>query len=181
MKFKGTASLMVVFLILGVYYFFVDLPGEKKKLQQKEIAGKVLPFKNEDVKEFSLDKKDQNITLVQNRNKIWNLSQPLKAVGDIPAAEKFLTDLANLEKSRVVDNNPKNLSQYGLETATFKIRLKFKDGREETLLLGDNSPIGGSIYLKLESNPVILLAATSKTNFDKSVYDFRDKTIFNFS
>ena len=50
MKFKGTASLMVVFLILGVYYFFVDLPGEKKKLQQKEIAGKVLPFKNEDIK-----------------------------------------------------------------------------------------------------------------------------------
>ena len=64
MKFKGTASLVVVFLILGVYYFFVDLPGEKKKLQQKEIAGKVLPFKNEDVREFSLDKKDQNITLL---------------------------------------------------------------------------------------------------------------------
>jgi len=181
MKFKGTARMVVVFLILGVYYFFVDLPGEKKKLQQKEIAGKVLPFKNEDIKEFSLEKKDQNITLVQNRNKFWNLSQPLKAVGDIPAAEKFLTDIANLEKSRIVDNNPKNLSQYGLETPTSKVRLKFKDGREKTLLLGNKSPIGGSIYLKLESNPVILLSATSKTNFDKSVYDFRDKTIFNFS
>ena len=35
MKFKGTASLVVVFLILGVYYFFVDLPGEKKKLQHQ--------------------------------------------------------------------------------------------------------------------------------------------------
>ena len=181
MKFKGTASLVVVFFILGVYYFFVDLPGEKKKLQQKEISGKVLSFKNEDIKEFSLDKQDQTITLVQNRNKIWNLSQPLKAVGDIPTAENFLTDIANIEKSRVVENNPKNLSQYGLETPTSKVRLKFKDGREETILLGDNSPIGGSIYLKLESKPAILLAATSKTNFDKSVYDFRDKTIFNFS
>jgi len=181
MKFKGTARMVVVFLILGVYYFFVDLPGEKKKLQQKEIAGKVLPFKNEDIKEFSLEKKDQTITLVQNRNKIWDLSQPLKAVGDIPTAENFLTDIANLEKSRVVENNPKNLSQYGLETPTSKVRLKFKDGREETILLGDNSPIGGSIYLKLESKPAILLAATSKANFDKSVYDFRDKTIFNFS
>ena len=181
MKFKGTARMVVVFLILGVYYFFVDLPGEKKKLKQKEIAGKVLPFKNEDIKEFSLDKQDQTITLLQNSNKIWNLSQPLKAVGDIPAAEKFLTAIANLEKSRVVDSNPKNLSQYGLETPSFKVHLKFKGGKEETLLLGNDSPIGGSIYLKLESNPAILLAATSKPSFDRSVYDFRDKTIFNFS
>jgi len=181
MKFKGTARMVVVFLILGIYYFFVDLPGEKKKLQQKEISGKVLSFKNEDIKEFSLDKQDQTITLLQNSNKIWGLSQPLNAVGDIPAVENFLTDIANLEKSRVVDNNPKNFSQYGLETPSFKVHLKFKDGKEETLLLGNDSPIGGNIYLKLKSNPAILLATTSKTNFDKSVYDFRDKTIFNFS
>ena len=31
MKFKGTAGMMVVFLCLGIYYFFVDLPAEKKK------------------------------------------------------------------------------------------------------------------------------------------------------
>ena len=39
MKFKGTAGMMVVFLSLGVYYFFVDLPTEKKKVKEKEIAG----------------------------------------------------------------------------------------------------------------------------------------------
>jgi len=181
MKFKGTTGMMVALLILGIYYFFVDLPAEQKKVQEKEIAGKVFPFKTTNIKEFSLRKEDQTITLLQNSNKIWGLSQPLKAVADIQVTENFLTNLANLEKLRIVASNPKILSQYGLETPSFKVNLKFKDDKEETLLLGDESAIGGSIYLKLESSPAVLLAATSKTKFDKSVYDFRDKTIFNFS
>ena len=45
MKFKGTARMLVVFLILGIYYFLVDLPAEKKKTKEKEMAGKVLFLK----------------------------------------------------------------------------------------------------------------------------------------
>jgi hypothetical protein len=181
MKFKGTAAMMVAFFSLGIYYFLIDLPAEKKKAQEKEIAGKVLPLKPANVSEFSLIKKNQTITLQQNTNDIWNLSQPLKAIGDNPEAESFLSEIDAVEKSRIVESDPKNLSQYGLDAPPFKIHIKFKDGKEETLLLGDNSPMGGEIYLKLKSTPTVLLAATSKTTFDKSVYHFRDKTIFNFS
>ena len=173
--------MMAAFISLGIYYFFIDLPAEKKKTQEKEITGKVLPLKIANVSEFSLIKKNQTITLQQNTNNIWNLSQPLKVAGDNPEAEYFLSAIEALEKSRVVENNPNNLSQYGLDAPAFKIHIKFKDGGEDTLLLGDDSPIGENIYLKLKSDSAVLLAATSKTTFDKSVYQFRDKTIFNFS
>ena len=181
MKFKGTAGMMVVFIGLGFYYFLVDLPAEKKKNLEKEIAGKVLPLKKEDVSELSISKKDQTITLQQNTIGIWNLSQPLKTKVDIPEVESFLTAIDSLEKSRVVESNAKNLSQYGLQSPSFKIRVKFKKGKEETLLLGNDSPMGGKIYLKLENDSAVLLAATSKADFDKPLYHFRDKTIFNFS
>ena len=173
--------MMVAFFSLGIYYFLIDLPAEKKKAQEKEIAGKVLPLEIENVSEFSLIKKNQTITLQQNANNIWNLSQPLKAIGDIPETESFLSGIDALEKSRVVESEPKNLSQYGLDTPSFKIHIKFKGGKEETLLFGEDSPMGNNIYLKLKSSPAVLLAATSKMTFDKSVYHFRDKTIFNFS
>jgi hypothetical protein len=171
--------MMVAFFSLGIYYFLIDLPAEKQKAQEKEIAGKVLPLKVVDVSEFSLIKNNQTITLQQNANSIWNLSQPLKTAGDSSEAESFLSAIEALKKSRVVDSNPKNLSQYGLDAPALKIHIKFKEGKEETLLLGDDSPMGDKVYLKLGS--AVLLAATSKTNFDKSVYHFRDKTIFNFS
>ncbi len=173
--------MMVAFFSLGIYYFLIDLPAEKKKAQEKEIAGKVLPLQSANVSEFSLIKKDKTITLQQNANNIWNLSQPLVAVGDNPETDSFLSEIEALERSRVVESDPKNLSQYGLEAPSFKIYIKFKEGKEETLLFGDDSPMGGKVYLKLKSDPAVLLATTSKTTFDKSVYHFRDKTIFNFS
>ena len=98
------------FFSLGIYYFLIDLPAEKKKAQEQEIAGKVLPLKIANVSEFSLTKNDQTITLQQNSNNEWNLSQPLKAVGDNPEAESFLSAIEVLEKSRVVESNPNNLS-----------------------------------------------------------------------
>ena len=181
MKFKGTAGMIAVFLGLAVYYFFVDLPTEKKKAQEKEIAGKVLYFKIADIEEFSLIKNAETITLQQTKDSTWRISQPLKAAGDNPETESFLSEIENLKKFRVVEKNPKDLTQYGLQNPTFKIHLKFKEGKEKTLLLGHDSPMGGKIYLKFKNEPKVLLAATSKTRFDKSVYDFRDKTILNFS
>ncbi len=181
MKFKGTAGMMVVFIGLGFYYFLVDLPAEKKKNLEKEMAGKVLPLNKDNISEFSIINKDQTTTLQQDTIGAWSLTQPLKANGDIPQIESFLTTLESLEKSRVVESNAKNLSQYGLQSPSFKIRVKFIKGKEKTLLLGNDSPMGGTIYLKLENNPAVLLAATSKTDFDKPLYYFRDKTIFNFS
>ncbi|SVA23413.1 uncharacterized protein METZ01_LOCUS76267, partial [marine metagenome] len=68
-----------------------------------------------------------------------------------------------------------------LQNPTFKIHLKFKGGKEKTLIFGHDSPMGGKIYLKFKNEPKVFLAATSKRRFDKSVYNFRDKTIFNFS
>ena len=173
--------MMVAFFSIGIYYFLIDLPAEEKKAQEKEIAGKILPLTITNISEFSLIKKDQTITLHQNANNIWNLSQPLEAVGDNPEAKSFLSEIEALEKSRVVESDPKNLSQYGLDAPSFKIHIKFKEGKEETLLFGDDSPMGGKIYLKLKSDPAVLLATTSKTTFNKSIYQFRDKTIFNFS
>ena len=181
MKFKGTAGMIAVLLGLAVYYFFVDLPTEKKKAQEKEIAGKVLYFKIADIEEFSLIKNEATITLQQTKNSTWRISKPLKAAGDNPETESFLSEIENLKKFRVVEKNPKDLTQYGLQNPTFKIHLKFKEGREKTLIFGHDSPMGGKIYLKFKNEPKVLLAATSKTRFDKSVYDFRDKTIFNFS
>ena len=181
MKFKGTAGMIAVLLGLAVYYFFVDLPTGKKKAQEKEIAGKVLYFKIADIEEFSLIKNEATITLQQTKNSTWRISKPLKAAGDNPETESFLSEIENLKKFRVVEKNPKDLTQYGLQNPTFKIHLKFKEGKEKTLLLGHDSPMGGKIYLKFKNEPKVLLATTSKTRFDKSVYDLRDKTIFNFS
>jgi hypothetical protein len=181
MKFKGTALMAAVFLSMVLYYFFVDLPAEQKENAKKEQAEKIIPLEAEKVLEFSLTLDGSPITLKYNATQGWDLTRPLSASGDSSEAEAFLSEIESLKKTRVVDDNPEDLSIYGLSSPSIKIHFKFKNKSEETLLLGNESPMGGHLYFKRESHPSVMMAATSKSRFEKSVYNFRDKTLLNFS
>jgi hypothetical protein len=181
MKFKGTAWMAAGFLSLVLYYFFVDLPAEQKENTKKERAEKLLPLDAEKVVEFSLSRNDSSITLRRNDPHSWSLTHPLSATGDSAEVETFLSEIGSLKKTRVVENNPKDLSIYGLSSPFIKIHFKFENKSEETLLVGNESPMGGHLYFKRENQPPVMLAATSKSRFEKSVYTFRDKSLLHFS
>ena len=181
MKFQGTALMSAVFLSLVLYYFFVDLPAEQKKKVEKERTEKIFPFATEKVLEFSLAGNGDPIVLKRKALHSWDLTRPLSAPGDSAEAEAFLSEIENLKKTRVVEENPKDLSIYGLSTPLLKIHFKFENKKEETLLLGDESPMGGNLYIKRESYPAVMMTPASRSRFEKSVYSFRDKTLLNFS
>lgn len=181
MKFKGTALMAAVFLSLALYYFFVDLPAEKKEKTIQEQAEKLFPFETEKVVELSLVGKDEPISLKREAPHNWKLTLPLSASGDSIEAEAFISEIANLKKTRQVEENPNDLSIYGLSSPFLKIHFKFENNKEETLLIGNESPLGGHLYFKRENQTVVMMAASSQSSFKKSVYDFRDKTLLDFS
>ena len=181
MKFKGTALMSAVFLSLVLFYFFVDLPAEQKEKIEKERAEKIFPFETEKVLEFSLAGNGDLIALKRNAPHSWELTRPLSASGDSVEAEAFLSEIENLKKTRVVEENPKDLSIYGLSTPFLKIHFKFENEKEGTLLLGNENPMGGNLYIKRENYPAVMMTPASKSQFEKSVYNFRDKTLLNFS
>ena len=181
MKFQGTAMMSAVFLSLGLYYFFVDLPAGQKEEAEKERSEKILPLEVEQVLEFSLTGTGDPIALKRKAPHSWKLIRPLSASGDSAEVETFLSEIENLKKTRVVEENPNDLSIYGLGAPLLKIHFKFENKKEETLLFGDESPMGGNLYIKRESHPAVMMAPASRSQFEKSVYNFRDKTLLNFS
>ena len=181
MKFQGTAMMAAVFLSLGLYYFFVDLPAGQKEEAEKERSEKILPLEVEQVLEFSLTGTGDPIALKRKAPHSWKLIRPLSASGDSAEVETFLSEIENLKKTRVVEENPNDLSIYGLGAPLLKIHFKFENKKEETLLFGDESPMGGNLYIKRESHPAVMMAPASRSQFEKSVYNFRDKTLLNFS
>jgi hypothetical protein len=181
MKFKGTALMAAVFLSLVLYYFFIDLPALQKETAEKEQAEKILPLNPEKVIEFSLTKDSNSITLKRNNTNSWDLIHPISAHGDAPEIEAFISEIDNLKKTRVVEEKPEDLSRYGLSSPSIQIHFKFEDNIEETLLLGNESPMGGNLYFKREGHPSVMMAPATRSRFEKSVYSFRDKTLLSFS
>ena len=170
-----------VFLGLILYYFFVDLPAEQKEKIKQEQAEKLLPLEEEKVIEFSLIGKGASIALKRETLHNWKLTLPFSATGDSNEAEAFISEIAGLKKTRTVEENPKDLSIYGLSSPFLKIHFKFENKNEETLLIGNESPLGGHLYFKRKSQPAVMMAASSQSSFEKSIYSFRDKTLLNFN
>lgn len=181
MKFKGTIGLFVVFSGLILFYYLVDTPAVKKAQEEKDRAEKVLLFDEKDVEEVTLTKADSKIQLKRSGEFEWNLVEPLAAKGDSSSVEALLGSLTDLRFTRVVEEEPAKLETFGLEQPALKVSLRLKGAEEKTLLVGDNSPIGFGIYVKVEGQKRVLLAKAGLPSLDKSLFDLRDKTILDYN
>ena len=180
MRFKGTAALAAVFIGIVFYYFLIDLPSEKRKKEEKDRSEKVILFDPENVKAISFIKGENTITLKRLGTDEWQMTAPIDAKGDAPAVSAFLSFLNNLNFTRVVEESPKDLTPFGLDTPDLKIILSMNNGETKGVRVGDDHPMGNKVYLARLNESRVLAAGVTKNRLDRKVHDLRDKTILDF-
>ena len=180
MRFKGTAALAVVFIGIVLYYFLIDLPSEKRENEEKNRLEKVILFDSENVKAISFIKEENTVELKRLGADEWQVTAPVNAKGDSPAVSDFLSFLNNLTFTRVVEESPKNLSTFGLDTPNLKVILSMNDGKTKGIRVGENHPMGNKVYLARLNGERVLTADITRDRLDQKVYDLRDKTILDF-
>jgi len=180
MKFKGTVALTTAFIGIVLYYFLIDVPTEERKREEKIRSEKVLPFDSDNVEIFSIIKEKNTIALKRSGADEWQMTKPVNAKGDSGAVSTFLSFISNLSFTRVVEESPKNLNTFGLDTPVIKITLSTKEGETKGIRVGDNHPMGNKLYLARLNENRVLTADITKDRLDKRTYDLRDKTILSF-
>ena len=180
MRFKGTAALAAVFIGIVFYYFLIDLPSEKRKKEDKDRSEKVILFDSENVKAISFIKGENTITLKRLGTDEWQMTAPIDAKGDAPAVSAFLSFLNNLNFTRVVEESPKDLIPFGLNTPSLKIILSMDNGETKGVRVGDDHPMGNKVYLARLNGSRVLTAGITRNRLDREVHDLRDKTILDF-
>jgi hypothetical protein len=180
MKFKGTATLAILFFGIILYYFLIDLPSENRKNEEKALSEKVISFNPEDVKTIAIVKAENTVELKRNTSEAWQMTKPVHAKGDFEAVSDFLSFLDNLNFTRVVDESSKKLSTFGLDAPKFQVILSMNDDEKKGLLVGDDHPMGNRLYLARLNEKRVLTADITKNLLDRNVYDLRDKTILDF-
>ena len=180
MRFKGTAALAAVFIGIVFYYFLIDLPSEKRKKEEKDRSEKVILFDPENVKAISFIKGEISIKLKRLGIDEWQMTAPVNANGDAPAVSDFLSFLKNLNFTRVVEESPKDLTSFGLDTPDLKIILSMNNGETKGVRVGDDHPMGNKVYLARLNEDRVLTAGITKNRLDRKVHDLRDKTILDF-
>jgi len=155
MRHKKNIILAIVFAFLALYVYFFETGRSEKQIPQDE-AQKIINFNVEDVEEIILKIDKSDICFKRNNNR-WRIISPVQADA-IESKVVSLLSVFNYPIIRVINHNPSDLSEYGLNRPKIELGLRIKgEDNFMTLQVGDNSPRGLSCYAKLKEKPDVFL------------------------
>lgn len=178
---RSTIALGVVLLGLFAYIYFVTW----KKPESGAETAKQRVFASLDADKIDDITVKPELGLPTSLRKIsgmWQITAPLTAKADEMQVSALATNLRTLDVSRVVDENPADLKQYGLDPPRVEIEFKASGDKNyaeaHRLFLGGKSPTGGDLFAKRDADRrVILVPGYTDSIFNRATFDLRDKTL----
>jgi Domain of unknown function (DUF4340) len=177
---KSTIALLVVLIGLVAYIYFVD--SKKPASGAPETKAKAFTVDADQIEEIQIKPASGDASRVQRANGTWQLVEPEKADADQGQVSNAATSLATLEINRVVDDNPSDLSQYGLNPPKAEIAFRVKGQKDpHHLLIGEKTATGSDLYAKTpDQKRVFLISGYLDNTFERTPFDLRDKAALKF-
>lgn len=177
---KSAILLLVVLAGLGGYIYFVDSNRDPAAATANAKAFTDLVADN--IEEIEIRNADGATSHVQRVGTDWQLIAPDKADADDGVVGTVTSNLSTLEVQRVVDENPTDLAQYGLNPPRIDVSFRLKDEKDfQRLLVGEKTPTGGDFFAKRPNeNRVFLISSFLDSIFNKTSFDLRDKAVLKF-
>ena len=179
---RSAIAMTVVLAAVGGYAFYLSKKGDTTESGSK--LEKVFPALKaaDDVQELRVSTADGEATTLKKDNGAWQVTAPITAPADASEVNGITAALSSTEITRVVDENPSNLNDYGLSNPKIAIDFKTKDDKDfKKLLIGEKSPTGGDMFAKRnDEKRVFLIPAYQETTFNKKTFDLREKAVLKF-
>jgi uncharacterized protein DUF4340 len=108
----------------------------------------------------------------------WKITSPKPLVADQEAVSSMLYNLSPMDGATLIEDKASDLKQFGLADPEAQVSATGKDGKTQTVLVGDETPTGDSAYVMVSGeSKVYSVPKNTKTNLDKSLKDLRDKRL----
>jgi hypothetical protein len=181
MSVKKTLIFLAILVLLGSYYYLVEVRMAAKKQATEEVAKKIFQIQEQDIQEIIVKRADQEIVL-QKQDTVWNVIQPVKASSDAQNVQRLLTGFVETEQDQIIAEKPSDVKEFGLDQPDVVVSVKTTQGTPGLQLsIGKATPTVSGYYARIGDKPaVITVSANVKTNLDKTLYDLRAKTILDF-
>ena len=136
---------------------------------------RILKFDREKADSLALVKGGNSIEMTRTGSE-WKVITPVQARSDYSTVEGFLTRLNAANMSRLVDENPKDLAQYGLAKPVMTVTIGA--GSSKTVLEVGKTE-NDQTYAKDASRPMVFTVDTTlQDDLNKSFDEYRKKELF---
>lgn len=177
---KSTIFFAIVLVALGAYIYKYEWGQPATTAEEKAKA--FAAVEGDRIEELQIKSASGDTTRLVKGTSGWEIVEPSKAEADASELSSVTSNLSSLEVQRVVDENPGDLAQYGLNPPRVDVGFRLKDEKEfRRLQLGEKTPTGGDLYAKLENDKKVFLVSSFLENtFNRTPFDLRDKSILEF-
>ena len=174
---RGLRSFLVLLIIgasLSAYLYFVESKRDPSDADKKE---KVFTVESDKIDELIVKSESGERTSLKKTGSEWQIVAPVAAPTDGAAVSGLTSNLSSLELQRVIEENPQDLTEYGLAQPRLEVTFK-AGGQEHRLQIGRKTPAATDLYAKLgDQKRVFLIPGFVDTTFNKTTFDLRDKTV----
>ena len=183
MKVRTTVILFGIFIILLVFVYFFEGPLSKRDQRKVKEATTLFPdFKKDKATKVEAKSSTQEVSL-KKKEEGWLISNTDGFTADPKLVTTALDTVKNFTRENMASKNPEKQELFEV-TGGKGLEVKVS-GADENILahfyIGKTGPDFFSTYLRKEgSEEVLLEGGYVKSTFDKSVENWRDKTIFDF-
>jgi hypothetical protein len=169
-----TIVVAILLVIIGGYAYYVSR-------QPTEQTPKLNPISAGDIQNIELRSRMRDI-VIERATDGWRFVKPIHGEADRTAADNMADAIANLQITGTISENPGDLAPFGLQNPAVDVIVTTKDHRVlPTIMVGKDTPVGNSSYVKSPEKPGILLVAnTFPSQVEKSVDDLRPRTLIEF-
>jgi hypothetical protein len=181
---RGLRSTIVLILVLGglgAYIYFVTWkkPATAADSKQEKLFASLQADK---IDELKIKAEAGDTTSLKKDAGGWQLVAPITAKADQAEASAITSNLASASLTRVIDEKPADLKDYGLSQPRIEVAFKAAGDKDyQRLLIGDKTPSGADLFAKRNNEPrVFLVPAVNETTFNRSTFELRDKTLIKF-
>ena len=120
----------------------------------------------------------------EKKSENWKMLQPIADSADEQTIRSLLNTFAAEKSLATVAEkaDPKNDATFGFDAPISRVKLTTTDGRTEELKVGRVKAYDGSLYVRIDNDPKVLLAGQALGNqIDKQASEYRDKRLYRQS
>lgn len=179
MSFKTTVILFIILIIVAAYFYFFEVVGHKKKEAEKEAAQQLFQFEPDSVNVLKIKNQYGEFEFQKIQGE-WRITGPLYTDAEENLITSALNNLRDAKKDKEFSIKPNQKKDYGLGEKSVKVWINLKSGLVDSLDLGDNTPVGSSVFVSNLDTMVFTIPQYMKTSLDKKLFDWRNKNLLRF-
>jgi hypothetical protein len=182
---RNTVILLVLAAAKGAYVYFVEAkrtPKPDTGTPAPETRSKVFDkLDSSKIDDITIKGSAGEQTHLKKTGNAWQIVEPVQSAVDDTEVSGLVSNLGSVEIDRVVDQDPKDLTKYGLTKPRVEVAFTAGDKTTHQLQIGSKTATGGDLYARLGNDKkVILIAAYLESTFDRTTFQLRDKSILKF-